>query len=400
MNSQDFLISVEGITAQHAGELIFDNPKTTADRKRCKYTYLRCLEDIAQAILFSNRVIASKKLPKVGDESSGDKLLKEIAKDKGKIIWIEDSIPLKPEHMFSDDIVKKVLSSYLQNLEESFSADSKGWGEFLAREYTAYFYPNELLNKEKKEYFRNKDINDEKLFGKNYFFDIGLEKDIKPDFLNKSLSSLKTLISHNLISADKDYLFEFIRRVSLTHILIWMYYRKTVELSITTSNEPYFLSHLTRSTLSLKTNKNFEIHSAFWETLVPRILAPILKQLEAPDEIIPALIEISHKDKFEEFKKKIVSADYEYKDGKFESFEKIKKELESIFSNDYQLEKWGFNFTIGLNPFPYVKPGFERTILRKSEKSLEMERLFSLMRIPQRYDQYEKEAKRLFKELR
>jgi hypothetical protein len=398
MNDQEFLISIEGITAQHAGELIFDNPKTTADRKRCKYTYLRCLEDIAQSILFSKRMIVSKKLPKVGDESPGDRLLKEIAKDEGKIIWIEDSISLKPENMVRDESVRIVLGAYLQNLEESFSNDSQAWEEFLTRECTTYFFPNELPIKERKGYFKNKEITDERLFGKNYIFDKVLEKDIPPNFLRESLSSLKKL-NPDILSVDNDYIYEFIKRISLTHILIWMYYRKTVELSITTSNEPYFLSHLTRSTLSLA-DKNFEIRNAFWGTLVPRMLAPILKQLHSPNEIIPALIEISHKKDFENFKRNIIDAENEFKEEKYQQFDKVKKELESIFSTEYQVEKWGFSITVGVNPFPYVKPGFERTYRIKSDKSVELERLFSLKRLPQRYDLYEKEAERLFKELR
>jgi len=61
----------EGITVQHAAELLLDTETTRADRKACRYTYLCSLQDFSLDLLAGDAIEVSRNLPSVGTSVPG-----------------------------------------------------------------------------------------------------------------------------------------------------------------------------------------------------------------------------------------------------------------------------------------------------------------------------------------
>ena len=58
---------MDGITLQHAGELLFDTPVTIEERNNCHETYIRSLEDFCFAYMYGEKFSHTKKFPKIQD---------------------------------------------------------------------------------------------------------------------------------------------------------------------------------------------------------------------------------------------------------------------------------------------------------------------------------------------
>src|SRR5207302_1352299 len=69
-------VVLDGITFQHAAELVLKWDATLADRSRCCHTYIRSLEDAAFALLFADQVVVPNKMPVVGRDGSPGMIFK------------------------------------------------------------------------------------------------------------------------------------------------------------------------------------------------------------------------------------------------------------------------------------------------------------------------------------
>ena len=389
MKNPELTIVLEGITINTAAELIFGTQKTAENRKYSRHTYLSCLEDVVQAMVFSDKIIVSGNLPDVGGEYPGREFLELFGKDK--VRKIQDNKEFNPDELLANPQIFKLTKAYLKNLDNSYIQDILAWNEFINREYGAYFYP--------KGTQEIAFINGSYVFGKNYVINIELEQEVPQKFINRLLASLDKILVGVHKKPAPEQLKSFIQRVTLTHVLIWLNYKKQFKIrKIPEYNKNYFPS-VTRSTLLTSNSKYNVTPVVAWKTLLPRLLAPYLKRYctEREDilKIIPALAADLKSRRYREL---FLNAVFEFQSGNLQNLETLKTELETLFKDEKHKRTWGILGTynpldgaIGIG----IEKEFEFSHKSKMVKNLER----TIIHIPERYEPYEIEAKRLFKEL-
>src|SRR5258708_3842183 len=113
----NLLIGLDGITFQHVAELLLERGTTANERKRCKATYWDCFEQVAFALLMSDRIALSAELPRVGNDTPGEDLKALLGNEI--VFPVEDRAPA--------DWRTKLLEA------PDFNAKTKSWLSLLDR---------------------------------------------------------------------------------------------------------------------------------------------------------------------------------------------------------------------------------------------------------------------------
>jgi hypothetical protein len=390
MEKRELKIVLEGITINHAGEIIFDSPKTTKERGKFPYTYLRSLEDFMQAVIFADKIVVSSRLPDVGNESPGKDLLAMF--DPKMIEWVEEVKGFSPDSVLDNESNSSILGSYLKNLNYSYFQDPGSWREFIMREYITYFYPK---GRDKVLYENGKF-----LFGKNYMEKSELESLISADFIKHLIEPIQRLSLNESNIPPQKALEDFIRKTSLTHVVIGLYYKQFVGLIKVPEFDRNFISHVTRSTLKFDQHECNLKERTPWLTLIPRLIAPTLKlncttRFEIPNAIKLVKHNINHDD---DLKEMFSDAVHLYQIGDRSRLDVLKKYLESLYPD---MEKRGLNFMGSYRVNDEVDDvAIGHDIENGRNVNLVQDYSTSFVPLPERYEAYEKEAYRLFKELR
>jgi hypothetical protein len=391
MRTPELTYVLEGITVNSAAELIYGTPGTTVNRKFSRNTYLRCLEDVAQALIFSDKIIVSGKLPEVGGEHPGMDFLDKMGDEK--VRKIKDNKEFDDKEFLADPQIIEITKKYLNNLDKSYLQDNLAWKEFILREYKTYFFP-----KNNKEIVY---VNESFVFGKNYVIHKELEQAVSPKFINKLVMAIINNSKVNQQKATPEQLISFIQRVALTHVLIWLNYKKQFNIRRIPDYNKNYLPSFTRSTLSINNSNPNAINVVAWKTLLPRLLAPFMKMhCKKREDILDIIPVLAAEYKPRRYRELFLDAVFEFKEGNIEKLETLRIDLESLFKDEKHKRTWGLKGTV--NPFEgTLGLGIEHEFqysLKKSKMIKNLER--SINRLPEmRYEPFEIEARRLFPEL-
>lgn len=143
-NLSSLTVVLDGITAQHAGELLFDSEITTEQRRECRETYIRCLEDFSFAVLFGSKFSFSGSLPKVGQESPG-----LLLTDTFSPLFHKLDAPIKQtsEKLLDRSEYQAQIALDLECLDRALQTRKNLWKHWMIREAKSYLGDHSSLFK-------------------------------------------------------------------------------------------------------------------------------------------------------------------------------------------------------------------------------------------------------------
>lgn len=269
-------IVLDGITFQHAAELLLQWPDTLTERKRCCHTYIRCLEDVAFAILLSDRLVVPVNMPNVGPAGSPGELLKRSLPES---LLQTIAVPHTPiEQTVQDSVIRDAIIADLSDLLPALQSKPQVWTDFLVRETQSYLGSDETLRMSgvPPERFR---------FAATHYVPrhAGLHEHV-PGAVAGHLAKIVRPYVGVQVATDEAIL-EFVTSVSVTHIAnFWTYDKSCAPL---TKSNGVRLPHVTRAVIR-------ELNGA-WEgrlsrQIVPHALSDALRQVSSPDNVIDRML--------------------------------------------------------------------------------------------------------------
>lgn len=386
---------LEGITVQHAGELIFNTGSTVAERRTSRLVYLYALEDFAFAYVFGGEIAVSKNLPKVGDDTPGRHLLSELPE---RLIIDVDTKVLKfsPRDMLARQIDKDILIRSIAELHKIVPKDLDVWRQFIIREARSYLGDNPTL--------RSADISpDDYVFAKRSHE--GREEDYHmkdrsvEDQLNKSV--VKTLVDAIITAgaqanAERNALSEFVRRTILTHLQIYLWYRRAATAA-TKIADRLRIPYPTRASLETFSSEYQRVR----KNILPNALRFVLTKARTRREFLEELKDLRNRPWLEEIRRDLAEAQRSAAKGDVKISEEIERKIEDattrIAKEVVQTIVKGVQVTAGILPSATGGVAHER-----SERELPSESWAQLVRgplLPYGARDYMEELARIFPEL-
>lgn len=231
------VVVLDGITVQHAGELLFGSAFSASRRWLGRDTYIRCLEDFAFAIVFGSEFSTSGSLPKVREDRPGFLVTTEF---KDRYIEVDADKSLPVETMLMDYEFRESVSGALSYLEMAFRRQWRFWRDFVIREAIAHLGDHELL-------FQPSTQPDSFVFAKSppYLVDRKLQEQISTNYTAELSNQLRKHLPVQRVAETA--LREFIARATLTHCVIDKWYEVTSADAL--ESHGMRLPHITRSIL-------------------------------------------------------------------------------------------------------------------------------------------------------
>ena len=135
---------VDGIVAQHAGEVLFGEPATRSIRWQCRNSYTQCLDDWLFAALYSDRIHVAKP-GRVGRSTPGAELIAHFAE---VVEMVDTEIQRKPEDLLSDTEARLEIAADIARMSDAINNNNRAkWREWIIRETQAFFGCDESLSK-------------------------------------------------------------------------------------------------------------------------------------------------------------------------------------------------------------------------------------------------------------
>jgi hypothetical protein len=233
--SSSLTIVLDGITVQHAGELLFDSAITSQQRSECRETYIRCLEDFAFAVLFGSGFALSGALAQVGQESPGLLLTRTFTELFHRL---DRPGQLKPHDLIKIPAFRTKLASDLECLDEALDRGRVYWEHWMIREAKSYLGNHESL-------FDANTPPDQFIFGIDppYLIDRTLQDKIPKRFIDNLANVIlsKQKPPHPVDAALR----EFVARNALTLMTIDWWYEKLLDKTF--GQEGVRVPHIIRS---------------------------------------------------------------------------------------------------------------------------------------------------------
>lgn len=218
-NTEGFIVTLDGMTVQSAGELILDTEITSERRRVCNKSYIRCLEDFVFAVLFGDKFAVAGTLQRVGNESPGQEVISQFPELHVKLGL---SSTKKPPEILIDPIYRERIKNDLLCLDSALSGKTRYWLDWIIREAHSSLGTHESLsniNAAPSDFVFAKEI--------PYVTDEELQAMISESgFLNKLAPSIREELS--LHHATDLALKEFVSRNALTLMTIYWWYEAAI----------------------------------------------------------------------------------------------------------------------------------------------------------------------------
>jgi hypothetical protein len=141
--SGQFAVILDGISLQHAGELLFDSVVSRKYRNVCRRIYLFALEDYAFASLLGDVIMVSGNLPDV----KGDKPGETLASLNSRITAIERGQQLPDiSKLILEEEFRGAVREDIIRLNQAYGPSFKSWNQFFLREADVYLGDDECLS--------------------------------------------------------------------------------------------------------------------------------------------------------------------------------------------------------------------------------------------------------------
>jgi hypothetical protein len=133
--SNIFNWTLEGVTAQYAGEVLLDVPDTRSVRNECRHSYIACLDDWFFAIIYGDSIeVAPPGM--VGDSRPGHDLINLFSE---VVTIVPPKSECLPEQLLEDVEFRATVGNDLQRLDSSIAGAERYWRQWITRETEAFF---------------------------------------------------------------------------------------------------------------------------------------------------------------------------------------------------------------------------------------------------------------------
>jgi hypothetical protein len=276
-------IVFDGITLQHAGELLLGTRAVNEIGNRCRYTYLRSLSDFALGVISGVRLSSSGGMaPNIDGDTPGLRVVQDFVFDP-----IESLGPFDKINVLEEGSSPRLdVEWYIGSLRSLDQPQMEFWKEHMIREINEYMGDDDSLR--------------EDLDPARYVF-------ARKDFVHHATLQRAVPRSYRTAMFDAIYGFrllpginpkaveEFIERNVVRHIATFVFYQQVTGRKALRKSH-LRLSHYTRACLIENTSRALSssgvprgIGSDYmtWKTshvLMPNILVPILREAKGePD---------------------------------------------------------------------------------------------------------------------
>ena len=273
MAPEPFLNAVlEGITLQHAGELLFPHLAPSLPDLRYPKTLEKCLGDFVFCYLCTNSALVTDRLPSVGSEQKkpGEAILmrfRDFFHPLGKPTDL-------PETLLNDPDSRKVIRGKLLFFGKAVDDSFDYFREWIQREAATSFGSDiSVYDDNARDYF----------YGKRppYMYDPELQTVINDDTINRLADTVLTTLKTDPRYATRTPTFraarEFVSRSALTHYVIGYWYESVFSKLI--EPQPVLLPHTTRAELA-----KAAIHEIS-EASMPYVLAEVVMESRGSNPI-------------------------------------------------------------------------------------------------------------------
>ncbi len=292
-----YIFTMDGITVQHAGELLFDTAATVTKRAACAGTYLRSLEDVAFALIFGSGLTVTKNLPKVGNETPGTDLCQHFA---SYVSALEVAGVAPPDELVEKPAGRRRVRVWLSGLNRLRRKDYPFWRELILREAEAHLWPSN--DADKALLLRSIPDRSKLAFGKNYWMVSELQDALPQGFIMEMAKSILACYSLPQQSA-----LEFVERVVVTHAVIFEWYLRRLRHGAGPEIPLTYLPHVTRTMFFVED----DIDTELWHLqrlVMPRILSEILKGCDRRSEVLRRIEDLVEAGRLEPLRRRLQDA--------------------------------------------------------------------------------------------
>jgi len=220
---------VDGITIQHAGELLLDEVTTTEVRRNSASTYIRSTEDFTFAMVyFDGLLFSGSGMPWQQGPSPGVALLKRFP---GLVRASENSAPMAPTDLLTMFEFRNRIAKDFANLNRAVEIAEKFFRAYFSREARVYLGQHHTLSQPRLSpdsfiygVFNASNSGTEASQPRNYFTDRELQSKVPPEVISR----LAEFIPKDTCGqACPEAINEFITRSLLSHVVLlrWREYQ-------------------------------------------------------------------------------------------------------------------------------------------------------------------------------
>lgn len=274
-------VLIDGITAQHVGELLENVDATAEVRPACFATYKKCFEDLIFAVLFCEEVLLIAKPPElVSKEKPGAFLATKLARVIKPLIVPKDA---EAKVLIQSNVnFKARVQRDLRRLRDAFSADTQYWIDLADREAHAHLGSDDTLREEKLP-------PSEFVFGSPHYLNHSdsLQQLVPKRFINalaRTIRSRKGVTKIGQAAAQ-----EFAQRLATTHVAnYWAFdFNPTVDREKVSR-----IPHVTRARLRALEAGADDFKGYMARSLLPRAGTKLLRRCDSRDSVIDNLLDL------------------------------------------------------------------------------------------------------------
>src|SRR5579859_4906151 len=147
------IVILDGVTFQHAAELLFDVGVSANERRTAKRIYTRCLEDTISAILFADKIGIPDRLPPVGIVYPGQFLRGQLSRVLPDVLHpiarVERDGGLEA-FVRTDATIREAVQQDINVLDDAYMQGRAYWNELVFREVFGYLLNDPQLDISKR----------------------------------------------------------------------------------------------------------------------------------------------------------------------------------------------------------------------------------------------------------
>lgn len=269
------LFLMDGITVQHAGELLFDTSASVRQRGQCADTYLRSLEDVTFALVLGLGLAVTRNLPKVGTETPGADLCSHFG---DYVHPVEGARTAGPDTIIVEPQGRNAVAQWLGGLAHLTNKDYPFWREYALREADAYLQPADDVGR--AVLLRPDAERVELKFGKDYWVVPELQRVVPPELTARLRDEI---LQYHALPPQNGL--EFVERSIVAHTITFEWYQRQLVHGTGPGMGLTYLPHVTRTTFVAEE----EIDRQLWHLgrlMMPRVLGEILKKCECRADVV------------------------------------------------------------------------------------------------------------------
>lgn len=275
VDDNGLVIALDGITVQHAGELLFDEAVDSSVRSACMDGYLQSLGDVAFALLCGRKLATSARIPR------GTKRIPPAA-DIVKNTFSDRLIELQglpvAESILENPDRRQAVEKDIQYLVRAYYSRRATWENFFRRETALYLgYDDTLKHELPREQY---------VFGaQHYSSKPELQNMVPVEFVDAVLPVVCVAAADRVVCDAAAR--EFITRVAVTHLLFYWDNEQGAESVVSIGGTR--LPHETRALLRMVQARSEMPEAALRDAITPHALKYVLLRSERREDVVKRL---------------------------------------------------------------------------------------------------------------